>query len=268
MDISNLSSNWKKLQKTLSTQPKPIEQSHKRKVEFASTNDTKKARQMDSKALNQTGDVVNGGLSQDRELGKYIAIDCEMVGIGSGGVNSALARVSAVNYEGQQIYDSFVKPRELVTDWRTHVSGITPKCMLDARSFEAVQAEISGLLKDRVLVGHSLRNDLDVLFLSHPRHDTRDTATHAQYRQLAGGGYPKLKILASELLGIDIQGGSHSSLEDARACMLLFRRDKDAFAGERSGKRAEALDPGAQNRTTQQSTGPHKPVKKKRSKRT
>ena len=264
MDITNLSSNWRKLRKTLSTQPKVIEQSRKRKAVFASTDDTKKARQMDSKSLHQTTDVINGGLSQEVEMGKYIAIDCEMVGIGPGGVNSALARVSAVNYEGQQIYDSFVKPREVVTDWRTHVSGITPKSIINARSFESVQAEISALLKDRILVGHSLRNDLDVLFLSHPRHDRRDTANHAQYRQLAGGGYPKLKILASELLGLEIQGGSHSSLEDARACMLLFRRDKDAFAGERSAKRAET----AQSRPAQPSSRPHQPTKKKRSKRT
>jgi RNA exonuclease 4 len=58
-------------------------------------------------------------------LGKYIAIDCEMVGIGPGGYESALARVSIVNFHGHVVIDKFVKPKEQVTDYRTHVSGIT-----------------------------------------------------------------------------------------------------------------------------------------------
>lgn len=56
---------------------------------------------------------------------KHMAIDCEMVGIGATGEASALARVAIVNAFGQCVYDVFVKPREKVTDYRTHVSGIT-----------------------------------------------------------------------------------------------------------------------------------------------
>jgi len=36
-----------------------------------------------------------------------------------------------------------------------------------------------------------------------------------------------LKKLALEVLGIEIQGGEHSSVEDARACMLLYRKFRD-----------------------------------------
>lgn len=171
------------------------------------------------------------------EIGKYVAVDCEMVGVGPNpDRESSLARVSAVNFHGDQIYDSYVKQKEEVTDWRTHVSGILPKHMVEARTLEQVQAEISALLNGNVLVGHAIRNDLDALKLGHPRRDIRDTARHPPFRKLAGGGSPKLKILASELLGIDIQGGEHSSVEDARACMLLFRREKEAFEREHSKK--------------------------------
>ena len=58
---------------------------------------------------------------------KIIGIDCEMVGVGHGGKDSVLARVSLVNHFGHCIYDKFVKPREKVTDYRTAVSGIRPK---------------------------------------------------------------------------------------------------------------------------------------------
>ena len=50
-----------------------------------------------------------------------------MVGVGHGGKDSVLARVSLVNHFGHCIYDKFVKPREKVTDYRTAVSGIRPK---------------------------------------------------------------------------------------------------------------------------------------------
>lgn len=64
-------------------------------------------------------------------IGKYVALDCEFVGVGPEGKRSALARVSMVNYYGALVMDEFVRPEEKVTDWRTWVSGIRPKDMQD-----------------------------------------------------------------------------------------------------------------------------------------
>lgn len=66
-------------------------------------------------------------------IGKYVAIDCEMVGVGEGGIASALARVSLVNYHGAVLLDTYVKPMERVTDYRTFVSGIEPKHLKDGK---------------------------------------------------------------------------------------------------------------------------------------
>lgn len=155
-----------------------------------------------------------------------------MVGIGPQPGASALARASLVTFHGTQLYDSYVLPTEVVTDWRTPISGICPSHMRHARPFAAVQRDVARLLKGRVLVGHSVRNDLEVLGLSHPRRDVRDTARYPPYRALAGGGSPRLKVLVGELLGVEIQGGEHSSVEDARATMMLFRRDRNGFERE------------------------------------
>jgi RNA exonuclease 4 len=203
------------------------------------------------------------------EIGRYVAMDCEMVGVGPApNRESALARVSIVNFDGDQIYDSYVKPLEPVTDWRTHVSGILPKHMLEARSLTEVQDDVCKILQDRVLVGHALSHDLDVLFLSHPRRDIRDTARHPAYRKLAGGSSPRLKILASELLGLDIQVGEHSSVEDARACMLLFRRDKDAFEREHAKRFPAPRPPPVANHEASNGTdAPHKKSNKKKKKK-
>ncbi|KAI1775723.1 ribonuclease H-like domain-containing protein [Hypoxylon cercidicola] len=173
---------------------------------------------------------VNEGLAPGVDVGKYIALDCEMVGVGPEGRESVLARVSVVDFHGRQVYDSFVRPREYVTDWRTPITGITPKVLATAREFDEVQAAVAELLRNRIVVGHDIvRHDLAVLQLSHPSGQVRDTARFAGYRKYGHGPRPSLKVLAREVLGIEIQTGHHSSIEDARVAMLLFRRRKSDF---------------------------------------
>ncbi len=181
-----------------------------------------------------TGELINGGLAATAgEVGKYIGIDCEMVGVGpTPDKDSALARISIVDYNGKLVYDSFVLPKEPVADYRTYVSGITPQLLQSARTLEEVQKDVAPLMDGRILVGHAVRHDLDALLLGHPRRDIRDTSRYPQFRKLAGGKTPSLKKLAREILGIDIQSSQHSSVEDARATMLLFRKEKTGFDRE------------------------------------
>ncbi|XP_014213755.1 RNA exonuclease 4 isoform X2 [Copidosoma floridanum] len=156
-------------------------------------------------------------------LTKAIGIDCEMVGIGNGGVDSMIARVSIVNKNGFCVYDKYVKPTEEVTDFRTAVSGIRPHHLAKGEYFKVVQKEVADILKGRILVGHALHNDLAVLFLSHPKKSQRDTSRYKFFKKITKGNTPSLKKLASELLGIDIQSGEHNSIEDARAAMQLYQ---------------------------------------------
>ncbi|PSR90613.1 ribonuclease H-like domain-containing protein [Coniella lustricola] len=174
----------------------------------------------------------NEGLASNVQLGKYLAIDCEMVGVGEGGYEHALARVSVADFHGRQVYDSYVKPKEHVTDWRTKISGIAPKHMVMAREFEEVQDQVAELFSGRIIVGHDLRHDLEALKLDHPRKDIRDTAKFSGFKKYGHGPKPALRVLAREILGVEIQTGQHSSLEDARVAMLLFRKYKPAFDTE------------------------------------
>ncbi|ROT41857.1 hypothetical protein SODALDRAFT_326043 [Sodiomyces alkalinus F11] len=189
--------------------------------------------------LTSEKEKVNAGLTEGLEVGKYIAIDCEMVGVGEGdcemvgvgegGYESALARVSVVDFHGRQVYDSYVKPRERVADWRTAITGLTPKHMRSARDFHEVQAQVAELLRDRILIGHDVKHDLDALKLSHSVRDIRDTSKFPGFRQYGNGRKPALARLAKEILGVEIQSGAHSSVEDAKVAMALFRRHKPAF---------------------------------------
>ena len=60
----------------------------------------------------------------------------------------------------------------------------------------------------------------------------RDTARFSGFRKYSAGKTPSLKKLVKEILGVEIQEGEHSSIEDARAAILLFRRHKSAFDTE------------------------------------
>lgn len=170
---------------------------------------------------------------------RILALDCEMVGVGADGKRSILARASIVNEDGNVIMDKFVLPTERVTDYRTAVSGVRPKDVTaenGAVSFKRVQQQMMELLRGRVLVGHSLKNDLRVLMLDHPKKDTRDTSLyHPLTRPLRpeercvpgaprGRGCRSLKDLSRQHLGFTIQTGEHSSVDDARAALALYKK--------------------------------------------
>lgn len=161
---------------------------------------------------------------------KVVALDCEMVGVGPDGERSALARVCVVNSAGNVLLDRFVRPKEKVTDFRTKVSGVRPSNLRDAAPFDAVQREVAVLLKGRIVVGHAIENDLEALLLSHKRKDVRDTAKYPPLMKVqARTGKLKsraLRHLASEVLGLSIQEGEHSPVDDARAALYLYLKHR------------------------------------------
>ena len=192
-------------------------------------------------------------VGRNTALTDVIALDCEMVGCGEDGKRSVLARVSVVNEDGNVVLDTFVAPGERVVDYRTRVSGVRPSDLAHAPPFREVQKKMADILKGRVLIGHALRNDLKCLLLDHPKSMTRDTAT---YRPLTrplranerrhdkgvarGRGARSLRELCAQHLGLEIQAGEHSSVDDARAALLLYR--KCAVAWERELRTAGAGD--------------------------
>ncbi|CAK5281625.1 unnamed protein product, partial [Mycena citricolor] len=180
--------------------------------------------------------------------GKYLALDCEMVGVGSEGEESSLARVSIVNFYGAIQLDAFVRQRERVVDYRTQWSGVRESDMVNAHPFDEIQGRVAALLKDRILVGHALQNDTKALLLSHPRPYTRDTQHLAGKHKVAKSKYVALRNLVKQELGIGIQEGEHSSVTDARATMAVFRihpreRDDDNPESDSSDDDDQAPEP-------------------------
>ncbi|KAI9713211.1 MAG: 3'-5' exonuclease [Bogoriella megaspora] len=304
-----LSSNWKALQQKLHNESRAGKESEKRKrsdenlarqKKRAKFNDLKRlsvetshnknimdtaehskmrtngeSNLLTSTLPNETSEnsSISTNLLSSTSAKKYVALDCEMVGVGpSPDVDSILARVSVVNYHGAVLYDTYVLPPDgtKVTDYRTAVSGIRAEHLKPQprpttngvseginntsetleknhtdiepptlnlhneplASLSAVQVKLDELLTDRILIGHALRNDLTSLLLSHPHHSIRDTSRYLPFRAYSGGRTPSLRKLAKIVLNREIQTGEHSSVEDARAAMDLYKAVRKEWEGQ------------------------------------
>ncbi|KAJ7895822.1 ribonuclease H-like domain-containing protein [Mycena leptocephala] len=257
------SSNWLALQKVLPTRKRHSKSEQegaprkRRKVEHSRSPSPRSAPKADVKPATDgganeegAGETKNGESlpalrrmifgqveysDGQRQPGKYLALDCEMVGVGPEGAESVLARVSLVNFHGAVQLDEFVRPRERVVDYRTEFSGVREADMVNAKSFEAVQTQVAALLKDRILVGHAVYNDLKALLLSHPHTATRDTQYYAGKSGVVKSKRIALRTLVAQEVGATIQGGEHSSVTDARATMAVYRLHRKEW--ERSAPR-------------------------------
>lgn len=188
---------------------------------------TKKNKNISQQQLNKDNEVI---LSLEDQM-KYIAMDCEMVGVGYKGKKSSVARVTLVGWNGETIFDEFVKQSTEVVDYRTFVSGITEVDLEGVKlTLEECRAQVQKILEGKVLVGHALKNDMNVLSITHPWYMTRDTAKYEPFMQVRfndGILWPrKLKELTKNKLSRDIQvyGKPHCSYEDALAALDLFKK--------------------------------------------
>jgi DNA polymerase III epsilon subunit-like protein len=197
-----------------------------------------------------------------QEKAKHVSLDCEMVGIGPGAYTSAVARVCILDWDGEIVLDTFVKVNEPVTDYRTFVSGIRKEDIESdsAMDREKCRALVQSIIRGKILIGHALHNDLDVLNITHPSHQIRDTATYGPFMARCDMMYfspvrkgscgsltesecssttssgsehmnlrsRKLKDLALERLGMIIQtkGKEHSPVEDAYAALALYKLER------------------------------------------
>ena len=177
---------------------------------------------LDVPIRNKNNSIIKDNLLSPNHI---VALDCEMVGVGET-KRSALARVSIVNYDGTVAYDQYVKPNQEITDYRTRWSGIRKSDMLRAISMQQARKEVLAIIHNKLVVGHALKGDFEVLQINLPSTLRRDTAKFRWLRQLANIRMevtPSLKTLATMILHKSIQNGEHCSVEDARTAMELYR---------------------------------------------
>ena len=130
--------------------------------------------------------VFKPGPNAKKELTKVVAVDCEMVEVDRH--SEGLARVSIVNFDGVVLMDKFVIPEgRQVTNFRTWVSGVTPEKLRPengAIPFKRAKAIAHEILKNRIIVGHSLKHDFTCLELGPedaPKDNIRDLISYRKF---------------------------------------------------------------------------------------
>lgn len=200
------------------------------------------------------------------EQAQYVAMDCEMVGVGDHGRTSSIARVTLIDWNGNTIMDEYVRQDREVTDYRTFVSGITREHLETATTtLDECRCRVMVHLAGKILVGHALKNDLKALGVHHPWQRTRDTAKYESFMQVRfddGILWPrKLRDLAHEKLHreIQVQGRSHSPHEDAMAALDLYKlvRNKFERVMEYKIQKTREIEQKGQHPPQQQQQQPH-----------
>ncbi|KAI0375266.1 hypothetical protein BV20DRAFT_960367 [Pilatotrama ljubarskyi] len=139
----------------------------------------------------------------------------------------ARSRVAIVDYRGQTVFCTYVLPTNTVTDYRTSTTGIQASDLQpgNAMPWREVQQRVAQLIRDKILVGHTLWQDLSVLGIPHPAVATRDVALYQPFRnalrspnQVIG-----LQTLMWHLMRRRVQETHVCALENARAALDLYR---------------------------------------------
>ncbi len=148
-----------------------------------------------------------------------------------------LAEVALVDWNGDVVYHSYVQPTGPVANYREEISGITPEMLTEeagAHPFSEVQAAVIHHLRNKILVGHALENDLKALKLQFPPQYIRNTAHHSFFQTMDPRGQlqpQKLSKLYNTYVGnAAIQTGTHGAVEDARASMRVYRSRHNNWA--------------------------------------
>jgi len=86
----------------------------------------------------------------------------------------------------------------------------------------SIKKKFPKILNDKLVVGHSLKNDFTALGYTPNEKTVRDLAHFKPLNEK--GKVLSLKKQTEKHLVIDIQGGEHDSIEDARASMELYKK--------------------------------------------
>jgi RNA exonuclease 4 len=153
-----------------------------------------------------------------------VAIDTEMVlcEISETQTDFVAGQVSVVTLDGKILVNTYMKPSFAIKDYNTAFSGITEEKLNSAPPLEEVRKLVLSVIRDKVLVGHAVNNDLRSLGIVHPPHLIIDIQRIPMIQHLLHKPQPKLKLVSKVLLRRDIQNGSHCSLEDAKATADIF----------------------------------------------
>ena len=153
---------------------------------------------------------------------QYVALDLETSGLSP--ERDAIIEIGATHFENGEIlkeYSSLVAFDGTLSEQITHITGIYPEDLEDARVLEVVLPEIDAFVGDLPIVAHNVSFDLRFLrkqglFYNNQALDTFELSTILLPRM------PRY-TLSSLTTSLEITlENAHRALDDARACGMLY----------------------------------------------
>lgn len=156
---------------------------------------------------------------------KYIVFDLETTGLSN--TQNEIIEFSFLTYEDSKLVDTFtslVRPKELISEKITSITGITNEMVKDSPKIEEFIDKIATLIDKQIVVGHNVRFDigfLRTLFQNYSRYiniksiDTR-FLSQAVLTDVADN---RLETLKNHLGIVDI---SHRSTNDCFVTQKVF----------------------------------------------
>ncbi|KAI0728598.1 hypothetical protein C8Q72DRAFT_364994 [Fomitopsis betulina] len=162
----------------------------------------------------------------------YIVVREQVVYYGIVSRLPMIARVVIVDYRGNVLLDSFVRPTQPVSDYRTSETGLLQSTLESAPTFIEVQRQVAMLLRDKIIIGYALWQFFSVMGLSHPAIDTRDVALFMPFRRsLRSRPHVMIPLmtLVNRLMGRHIGLHGDDPIEIARSTLDLFRSSEHVW---------------------------------------
>ncbi|RLM66022.1 small RNA degrading nuclease 1-like [Panicum miliaceum] len=161
-----------------------------------------------------------------------LAIDCEMVLCDDG--MEAVVRVCVVDNNLEVKLDILVNPSKAITDYRTHITGVSKKDLGVTSSLVDVQKSLKRILsKGKILIGRAYIEIYVVrCALKIDYSQVIDTAYIFKYANLPTIASASLNSLCKSVLGYSVreEGKPHNCLKDAEAAMnLVLAKLKHGF---------------------------------------
>ncbi|XP_021801066.1 apoptosis-enhancing nuclease-like [Prunus avium] len=149
-----------------------------------------------------------------------IALDCEMVAGGSDGSLDLCARVCLIDEDETILFHTYVQPQYPVVNYRYEVTGLTEEHLRDGMPLQKVQDKVLQILyngKTKLLVGHSLENELDCLRINYPDYLLR-------YKSFCFSSVILFLRYVNHEHSVSIVFLDHDPYEDCVSAMRLYKR--------------------------------------------
>lgn len=162
----------------------------------------------------------------------YVIFDLETTGLNY--EVDEIIQVAALKIKNDQIVDqfnSYVKPKNSISDYITNITGITNTTVADSDSIEQVITQLSDFVGNDILIGHNIVQ-FDIPFIVNngfSRNKIRFVDTLRMVKQMQNDFQVKLKNMKLQTLKeyFGLNFSSHDGLEDCKTNFVVYKKLRD-----------------------------------------